>query len=68
MKDWYSKKSTEDDPNKTECILFATPKFNKRTETFKLTIGNMVKHLEDKVKNLRVIFAIRLPSIVTSNH
>ena len=44
-------------PNKTECIIFATPNFNKRTETFQLTTDSMVKHMEDKVKKLGVIFA-----------
>ena len=38
-------------PNNTECIIFATPNFNKRTETFQLTIDSMVKHMEDKVKS-----------------
>ena len=42
--------------NKTQCILFATPKFNKWTETFQITIDDTVRHMEDKVKNLGVIF------------
>ena len=42
--------------NKTQCILFATPNFNKRTETFQIIIDDTVKHMEDKVKNLGVIF------------
>ena len=46
-------------PNKTECILFATPKFNKRSETFQLTIDSVVKHLVGKVNNLGVIFDSR---------
>ena len=37
--------------NKTQCILFATPNFNKRTETFQITIDDTVRHMEDKVKN-----------------
>ena len=42
--------------NKTQCILFATPKFNKRIEIFQITIDDSVRHMEDKVKNLGVIF------------
>ena len=42
--------------NKTQCILFATPSLNKRTETFQITIDDTVRHMEDKVKNLGVIF------------
>ena len=34
MKDWCSKNGLKMNPNKTQCILFATPKLNKRTETF----------------------------------
>ena len=41
-------------------FLQLTPNFNKGTETFQLTIDNMVKHMEDKVKNLGVIFDSRL--------
>ena len=55
--------------NKTQCILFATPKFNKRTETFQITIDDAVRHMEDKVKNLGVIFDSRLSFfVITSNH
>ena len=46
--------------NETQCILFATPNFNKRTETFQITIDCTVKQMEDKVKNLEVIFDSRL--------
>ena len=46
--------------NKTQCILFATPNFNKRTETFQITIDETVTHMEDKVKNLGVIFDSRV--------
>ena len=46
--------------NKTQYILFATTNFNKRTETFQITIDDRVKHMEDKVKNLGVIFDCRL--------
>ena len=42
--------------NKTQFILFATQNFNKRTETFQITIDYTVRHLEDKVKNQMVIF------------
>ena len=37
-----------------------TPNFNKRTETFQITIDDTVKQMEDKVKNLEVIFDSRL--------
>ena len=40
--------------------FFATPNFNKRTETFQITIGDTVRHMEDKFKNLGVIFDSRL--------
>ena len=33
---------------------------NKRTETFQITIDDTVRHMEDKVKNLGVIFDSRL--------
>ena len=39
---------------------FSTPNFNKWTETFQITIDCWVKHMEDKVKNLAVIFDSRL--------
>ena len=42
--------------NKTQCILLATPNFNKRTETFQITIDDTVRHMVDKVKNRGVIF------------
>ena len=45
--------------NKTQCILFATLNFNKRTETFQIIIDDTVRHMEDKVKNLGVIFDSR---------
>ena len=47
--------------NKTQSILFAIPNLNKRTETFQITIiDDTVRHMEDKVKNLGVIFDSRL--------
>ena len=46
--------------NKTQCVLFPTPNFNKRTESFQITTDCTVKHMEDKVKNLGVIFDILL--------
>ena len=50
MIDWYIySNGLKINQNKTQCILFATPKFNKRTETFQLTIASMVKHMQDKV-------------------
>ena len=60
MKKWYSENGLKMNANKTQCILFATPNFNKRTETFKIIIGDTVRHMEDKVKNLGVIFDSRL--------
>ena len=46
-------------PNKTECILFGTTKFKKRTETIQLTNDSVEKHMEDKVKKLGVKFDSR---------
>ena len=46
--------------NKSQCIRFATPNFIKLTETFQITIDDTVRHMEDKVKNLGVIFDSRL--------
>ena len=54
MKEWYCKNGLKINSNKTQCILFATPNFNKRTETFQITIDDTVRHMEDKVKNLGV--------------
>ena len=56
MKEWYSENGLKMNSNKTQCILFATPNFNKRTETFQITIDDTVRRMEDKVKNLGVIF------------
>ena len=56
MKEWYIDNGLKMNSNKTQCILFATPNFNKRTETFQITIDDTVRHMEDKVKNLGVIF------------
>ena len=53
--------------NKTECVLFATRNLKKRTETIQITIDDSVRHMEEKVKNLGVIFDSRLLSI-TSNY
>ena len=52
MKEWYSKNGLKMNSNKTQCILFATPKFNERSETFQITIDDTVQHMEDRVKNL----------------
>ena len=46
--------------NKIQCLLFATQNFNKQTETFQITIDDTVRRVEDKVKNLGVIFDSRL--------
>ena len=59
-KEWYCETGLKMNSNKTQCILFATPNFNKRTETFQITIDDTVRHMEDTVKNLGVIFDSRL--------
>ena len=59
-KEWYSENGLKMNSNKTQCILFATPNFNKQTDTFQITNDNTVRHMEDKVKNLGVIFDWRL--------
>ena len=55
MKEQNSENGLKMNLNKTQCILFATPNFNKRTETFQITIDDTVRHVEDEVKNLGVI-------------
>ena len=60
MKEWYSENGLKMNSNKTQCIFFATPDFNKRTETFQTTIDDTVRHMEEKVKNPGVIFDSRL--------
>ena len=39
---------------------FCNTKFQITTETFQITIDDTVRHMEDKVKNLGVIFDSRL--------
>ena len=34
MKEWFSENGLKMNSNETQCILFATPNFNKRTVTF----------------------------------
>ena len=68
VKEWYSENVLKMNSNKTQCILFATPNFNKQTETFQITIDDPVEHMEDKVKNLGVMFDSRLLLNITSNH
>ena len=60
MKEWYSENGLKMNSNKTQCILFAPPIFNKRTETFQIIINDTVRHMGDKVNNLGVIFDSRL--------
>ena len=60
MKKWWSENCLKMNSNKTKSIRLATPNFSERTETFQLTIDGTVKHMEDKVKNLGVIFDCRL--------
>ena len=69
MKEWYSENGLKMNSNKAQCILFATPNFNKRTETFQIPIDDTVRHMVYKVKYLGVIFDFdcRL-SFETSNH
>ena len=55
MKELYSENGLKMNSNKTRCILFATPNFNKRTETFQITIDDTLRHMDDKDKNLGVI-------------
>ena len=55
MKEWYSENGLKMNSNNTQCIHFATPKFNKWIETFQITIDDTVRNMEDKVKNLGVI-------------
>ena len=59
-KEWYSENGLKMNSNKTQCIIFATPNFNKRSVTFQPTIDGTVMHMEDKVKNLGLIFDSRL--------
>ena len=58
-KEWYSEIGLKMKSNKTQCILFATAYFNKRTETFQITIDDRARHMENKAKNLGVIFDSR---------
>ena len=52
MKEWYSENGLKMNSNKTECILFVTPNFNKRTETFQITIDDTVKQMEEEVQKM----------------
>ena len=60
IKEWYSENGLKINSNKTQCNLFATQNFNKRTDTFQITIDDTVKHMEDEVKNQGVILDSRL--------
>ena len=60
MQEWYSENGLKMNSNKTQCILFATQNFKKRTKKFQIIIDDTVRHMEDKVKNLGVIFDSRL--------
>ena len=50
MKEWYSENGLKMNLTKTRYFLIATPNFNKRTESFQITIDGT----EDKVKNLAI--------------
>ena len=54
MEKSYSENGLKMNSNKIQCVLFATPNFNKRTEAFQITINGTVRHTEDKVKNMGV--------------
>ena len=56
MKEWYSENGVKMNSTKTQCILFVTPNFNKRTETFQITIDDTERQMEDKDQKLGVIF------------
>ena len=60
MKEWYSENGLKMNSNKTQCILFATPNFNKRTGTVQIAIDDTARQREDKVKNRGVIYDHRL--------
>ena len=68
MKEWYSENVLKMNSNKTQCIHFATQNFNKRTETFQITIDDAVRHMEDKIENLGVIFVSFFLLSITSNY
>ena len=56
MEEWDIENGLKMNSNKSQCILFATPKFTKQTETFQITIDDTEMHMEDKIKKLGVIF------------
>ena len=41
MKEWYSENGLKMNSNKAQRILFATPNFNKRIETYQITIDDI---------------------------
>ena len=53
---WYSENGLKMNSNKTQCILFATPNFNKRTETFQITIDDTVRHMDRNHSQSEIIF------------
>ena len=62
MKEWYNENGLKMNSNKTQCVLFATPNIKKRSERFQITIiDDTGRHMEDKIKNLEVIFDSSLP-------
>ena len=62
LKEWDSENGLKMNSNKAQCILFATPNFNKQTETFQITIDDKVRHMEDEVKHQGVAFYSRFSS------
>ena len=52
MKEWYSENGLKMNSNKIQRILFATPNFNKRTETFKKQLMIQYGIWKIKVKTL----------------
>ena len=45
IKVWYSENGLKMNSNKTQCIIFVTADFNKRTETFQITIDCTVGYI-----------------------
>ena len=68
MKEWYSENGLKMNSNQTQCILFATPNFNKRPETFQITIDDTVRHIwKVKSKTWERYLTVVLLLSITSN-
>ena len=44
IQEWYSTNGLKMNSNRTQCILFATPNDNKRTESLQITMDGAVTH------------------------